>query len=173
MTTNLPYDLEIAKKITGISDEALLKFYLDAMIDKISAIVGYNVLYSENKHRLSGVNKEYTYTVARPLKSILQVTFNNNDVTNECNILSERKIGLDFYLCQEHEIEVIYMAGFETFPLAIQMFLFNQVKSMNTENENAGLKSYSIETISYSLADKEKSDIEFKSQINNLFGVGL
>lgn len=173
MTETLPYDLETAKKITGIGDETLLKFYLQAMIDKISALLGYNVLYSENNHSLSGVNKEYTYTIARPLKSILQVTFNNNDVTNECNILSDRKIGLNFFLCQNHSIELKYMAGYETFPTAIQMFLFNQVKSLKADNDNAGLKSYSIETISYSLADKEKSDIEFKNQINNLFGVGL
>lgn len=173
MADTLPYNLELAKKITGITDEELLKFYIDSIISKISSIVGYNIILSQNKHTLNGLNKTYVYSVARPLKSILQINYDNNDITTECNIVNDRKIDINMILCSHDSVEATYTAGYEVFPTSIQNFLFQQVKTLVTELEYAGLKSYSIETISYSLSDKEKNNADFMNQISNLFGMSL
>lgn len=169
-TEKLPYNIELAKKMTDIDDENLLKFYMNAVIGKISKILGYNIILSQNKHSLSGVCKEYTYVVARPLKSILRVMFNNNDITDRCKIESDRKILLDFNLCCDESIQVEYMAGYEELPPEIQMFIFSQVASMKMETQTSGLSSYSIESISYSFLDQVTKNSDFINSIQGLFG---
>lgn len=167
---DLPYDLELAKTITGIEDEILLKFYIDAIIGKISKVLGYNILLSKNNHYLPGVCKEYTYVVARPLKEILQVKFNNNDITGRCEIGSERKILLDFDLCSDENIQVEYMAGYDKLPPEIQMFIFSQTASMTREAQTNGLSSYSIESISYSFLNQITKSSDFINSVQGLFG---
>lgn len=164
----LPYDLEMAKAFTGIQDEATLKMYMEIMINKVSLILGYDVLFSEKTHFINGVNKLYTYVVARPLKSISQCFYNDIDITNRVKVLDERRVEFDSILCANKEVKLIYAAGYETLPVALQMLLFEQIKASMTALENAGIKSYSIETISYTLADKEKSDTHFINSVKRL-----
>ena len=173
MADTLPYNLELAKKITGITDEELLKFYIDAVLEKISSILGYNVVLSEYNHIINGVDKDYIYSLGRPLKEILQITKDNNNITNQCNIISDRKIGLGMHLCHQEEVLANYKAGYETLPSSIQMFVFGQVKSMSSDLEFTNLKSYSIETISYSFMNKIDNNTDFLIQVNNLFGSSL
>ena len=41
MDKELGYDLNIAKSLTGIEDEELLKFYINSVILKIERVIGY------------------------------------------------------------------------------------------------------------------------------------
>lgn len=164
------YDIELAKKITKITDDKLLEFYIEAVIEKIESILGYKLKVNKYNHKLYGVDKCYAYTIGRPLKEILQVTKNNYDITKECNVESERKIGLNFELCKCEYIEAEYNAGFEELPKNIQMFIFTQAKSFATSMNGAGLKSYSIETISYTFEESTNKNNDFIKQVKNIFG---
>lgn len=164
------YNIELAKKITKITDDELLRFYIEAVIKKIERILGYNLKTTTYNHKLYGVDRMYVYTVGRPLKAILQVIKNNYNITKECNIENERKIGLNFELCKCEYIEAEYEAGFETLPEDIQMFIFSQVKSLLSSINGAGLKSYSIETISYTFEDNINKNDDFIKQVKNIFG---
>lgn len=164
------YDIEICKIITKIEDEGLLRFYVDSIISRINAILGYKITKHNTRENVSGVNKDYVYVKERPLNQILQVTKNNYDLTNECNLLSERKIGLPFCLSSQDNIAIEYDAGYEELPQHIQMFIFCQINQIITSMSNAGLKSYSIEGISYSFIDTITQEQTFINQIKNMFG---
>lgn len=164
------YDIELAKKITGIEDENLLKFYIDAVIERINSILGYNVAKHEITQNIYGVDKDYLYVIDRPLNSILQVTKNNNNITNECIKLSDRKTSLPFCLCSQDYVTVTYDAGYEELPAHIQLFIFTQINGIITMMSNAGLKSYSIESISYSFIDGVTQEQNFITQVKNMFG---
>lgn len=164
------YDIELAKIITKITDETLLKFYIDAIIERINSIIGYDIVTHEITENIIGVNKCYIYIKDRPLKEILQVIKNNYDLTNECNLLSDRKIGLPFCLSAQECISVKYKAGYDELPKHIQLFIFNQVGQIITSMANAGLKSYSIESISYSFIDATTQEQSFVTQVKNMFG---
>ena len=164
------YDIEIGKIITKIEDEELLQFYVDSIISRINAILGYNITKHDTSENILGVNKDYVYVKERPLNQILQVSKNNYDLTLECNKLSERKIGLSFCLSAQDTIQVEYNAGYEELPKHIQLFIFNQVSQIITSMSNAGIKSYSIESISYSFIDANTQEQTFITQVNNIFG---
>lgn len=164
------YDIELAKVITKITDEFLLKFYIDAIIERINSTIGYNIILHEATENIDGVNQNYIYVKHRPLIKILQVIKNGYDLTEKCNLLSDRKIGLPFCLSAQDTIKVGYSAGYEELPKYIQLFIFNQVGQIITSMTNAGLKSYSIEGISYSFIDTLTQEQTFINQVKNIFG---
>lgn len=164
------YNLELAKKITGIEDETLLKFYIDAIIDQINKVLGYNIIQHDENEHIEGVNKNYVYATARPLNSIIKIEQDGSDITKYCSIISDRKIATPREICSQHSIHAIYNAGYDELPASIQLFIFGQVKSSISEIENAGLKSYSIESISYSFIDKQTKSDAFINDVKNLFG---
>lgn len=164
------YNLELAKKITGIDDEKLLNFYINALIGKISYILGYNIIKHDAKELVQGINSNMVYFKDRPINSLSVVRYYEQDITPNCKIISDRKIMLPFELCNQEEIYVEYSAGLEKLSEAIQMFLFSQVASMNTQMGNDGLKSYSIESISYSFVEAKTRETDFINQVKTLFG---
>ncbi len=165
------YDIKFAEKVTKITDSELLTFYIEAVINKIERILGYKLKKATYNHKLYGVDKEYAYTIARPLTQILQINKDNYDITNQCNIESERKIGLNFELCKCEYIQAKYEAGYDTLPEYIQYFIFSQVKNLVNTVNNAGIKSYSIETISYTFEDTVNRNDDFIKEVRNIFGV--
>lgn len=164
------YDLELAKKITGIEDEDILKFYIDGIILRISRILGYNIEKHDTLENITGINKNYVYVKDRPLNSITEVIYCGNDITRHCNKISDRKVSLPMCLSSEDRVAVSYNAGFEELPKDIQMFIFGQVSIITTSMQNAGLKAYSIEGISYSFVDAAVQESNFINQIKNMFG---
>lgn len=164
------YDLEIAKKITGITDEQILQFYIDAIIDKINNILGYDIKKHVHSEYITGVNKNYVYVTARPINQILEIKKDDFDLTKYSSILSSRKILLPIEICNQHKIFAKYDAGYEQLPPSIQLFIFEQLKDAISEMNSAGLKSYSIETISYTYVDKQTKTTNFINDVKNLFG---
>lgn len=164
------YDFELAKKITKIEDDELLGFYVNSIILKIERIIGYKLSIETYEHFISGIDKMYVYTIGRPLKEILHISKNNFDITEHCNIESDRKIGLDFELCNSEKIRAKYIAGYEELPENIQLFIFLQVKNITDEIKNSNIKSYSIETISYTFKDTEDKNSDFIKEVKNIFG---
>lgn len=166
----MPYDLELAKQLTGITDESVLKFYIQAIIDQINSILGYNILKHDLTEIIVGIDKNYVYTTARPINSITEVKHFEADITDKCFIIPQRRIGLPYVICNQHDVKVTYNAGYETLPTGIQAFIFSQVSQLVNDMENQGLKSYSIETISYSFVEKQTQQAGFINQVRNLFG---
>ena len=164
------YDLELAKKITGIEDEDILKFYIDGIILRINAILGYNIEKHDKLENINGINKDYVYVNDRPLNSITEVKYYGNDITSHCLKVSNRKVSLPMCLSSEDDITMSYNAGYEELPANIQLFIFGQVSAIATAMQNAGLKAYSIEGISYSFVDAATQEITFVNQIKNMFG---
>lgn len=164
------YDLELAKKITGIEDEDILKFYIDGIILRINRILGYNIEKHDAFENIIGINKNYIYVKDRPLNSISEVKHYGNDITSQCSKISDRKIRLNSCLSSDDSITVSYNAGFEELPKDIQMFIFGQVSIITTSMQNSGLKAYSIEGISYSFVDAAVQESNFINQIKNMFG---
>ena len=62
MDKELGYDLNIAKTLTGIEDEKLLNFYINAVIKKIEGILGYELLKGQITSLVSGLNKKTMYS---------------------------------------------------------------------------------------------------------------
>lgn len=164
------YDVNMAKSITGITDDTVLNFYIDAIIDKINRILGYNIKKHIHEEYITGVNKNYIYVTARPINQILEIKKDNFDLTKYSSILSNRKIILPIEICNQHEIFAKYDAGYETLPPSVQLFIFGQLKNVMSEINSAGLKSYSIETISYTYLDKQTTTTNFINDVKNLFG---
>lgn len=162
------YDINIAKKITGIDDEELLTFYIDAIINKISHILGYNIIKHETQEHINGFNANYIYVNDRPLNSIIEAKKDGYDITTKCFIISNRKIGIPFELCNQESMFVKYDAGYDELPKAVQAFIFSQVSNVSSDTGN--LKSYSIESISYTYIDKISQEQTFINEVKNLFG---
>ena len=50
------YDKEIAKELTGITNEQLLKIYVDGIISRIERIIGYELVKCEKTEFIQGVD---------------------------------------------------------------------------------------------------------------------
>lgn len=166
----MTYDIELAKQITGIENETLLEFYINAIIDKINNILGYNILEHDKTEYITGVDKNYVYVNDRPLNSISKIEKDGIDITSQCFVMSDRKIFTPYEICSQHSIKATYNAGYSELPPSIQLFIFSQVKSSVVGVENSGLKSYSIESISYTFNDKQSENNRFINDVKNLFG---
>lgn len=166
----MTYDIELAKQITGIENEKLLEFYINAIIDKINNILGYNILEHDKTEYITGVDKNYVYVNDRPLNSISKIEKDGIDITSKCFVMSDRKIFTPYEICSQHSIKATYNAGYSELPPSIQLFIFSQVKSSVVDVENSGLKSYSIESISYTFNDKQAENNRFINDVKNLFG---
>lgn len=167
---NKLYDIELAKKITREQDESVLIFYLDSLISKIEAILGYSLQLSERTEETTGLNKTYVYVKARPLKSVLECRFYGADITDSISIEENKKINLGFQLCNKETVNLKYMAGFSELPKSIQMFLFSEVMEITNRADFQGIESYKIKDIAYTFTSKEDKEKTFENEIKNLFG---
>ena len=84
MDKELGYDLNIAKILTGIEDEKLLIFYINAVIKKIEVILGYELVKGQITSLVSGLNKNYVFL---PRKKIERVLNAKKGVKNSLSVL--------------------------------------------------------------------------------------
>lgn len=160
------YDIEIAKKVTNINDDELLKFYIEGIILKIENIIGYKLIKSEITEFVQGVDTNVVYLKRKPVERVSKVIWLDQELPFR---LEKHRLILTAPLCQSEFLEVTYTAGYDILPLDIQMFIFLALKE-NLANES-GLKSFSLKDVSYSYFDKVQQSENFRRGIIDLFGV--
>lgn len=162
------YNIEFAKKLTGIDDETILKFYIDSVISKIERIIGYKLIKSEKRENISGLDRNIIYLTAKPVESVSKAFINNKEVSF---ILDKHRLIFDFVICSCEKVTVEYIAGYEELPPDILMFICSTISE--TTANSAGLKSFSIKDVSYSYFDKVQQSENFRRGIIDIFGVSI
>ena len=182
METNPLLNAETKKIIENeldLESGELSDFMLNAIWEYIINYIGYDPMLKERKDVLKGTGNEFLYLNCRPIKSVISLQLNGNIVENP--IFSDEFINIytrkgferydlpllhDGYTVTD-DIEVIYNAGYEKIPnlliLAAISFL-SYIKSGLGEEGN--LKSYKINTISYTFKDFSEKSNEFKDIMN-------
>lgn len=163
----MTYDRGLMKILTGIENKKLLDFYVKAIISKIENQIGYKLIKGEYKEIIEGLNQRYTYIKRNDFESI-------SNVMDACEkeIIPfdyvERKIILDFILPVGSYIVITYIAGYESIPEFLLLFIAQMINETITNSE--GLKSYSIKGISYTFLDKIEQSTNFINGVHNIFG---
>lgn len=184
-------NLTLAKKMTGIEDEATLEFYIAAIISKIEKILGYSLSIAEKTDYPAGMGKANSYSeidfngyyIWLPRKPVVSISslvirgeeipsdkYELRDPTNMPHIMLSNS-----YLNSYEEAKVTYTAGFEDEKLDndIMFFIFRLIKEfdMAIDTDTAVVESYKIDTISYKFLDFLKKQNEFYNQISEIFGL--
>jgi hypothetical protein len=166
MDKELGYDLNIAKNLTGIEDEELLKFYINSVILKIERVIGYKLLKSKITSLVGGLNTNYVFLPEKEIEQVLNVNMG-------CKILPfsyiNRKVIFDKIISKNSYVEIQYIAGYDEIPSDILLFICSIIKE-NITNED-GLKSYAIRGISYTFLNKIEQSDNFVRGVRDLFGV--
>ena len=160
------YDIEMAKNIIGITDDALIDFLVKGTISRIERIIGYELVKCEKTEFIQGVDTNVVYLNRKPVEHISKALWRNQEVSYR---QEKHRLILTAPLCQSEFLEVTYTAGYEYLPYDIQMFIFSSIKE-SIANES-GLKSFSLKDISYSYFDKVQQSENFRRGIIDLFGV--
>nr|DAR18628.1 MAG TPA: PORTAL PROTEIN, 15 PROTEIN, HEAD PROTEIN, VIRAL INFECTION, TAILED.2A [Caudoviricetes sp.] len=160
------YDIEMAKNITGITDDALIDFLVKGTISRIERIIGYELAKCEKTEFIQGVDTNVVYLNRKPVEHISKALWRNQEVSYR---QEKHRLILIAPLCQSEFLEVTYTAGYETLPFDIEMFIFSSIKE-SIANES-GLKSFSLKDVSYSYFDKVQQSENFRRGIIDLFGV--
>lgn len=160
------YDIEMAKNITGITDDALIDFLVKGTISRIERIIGYELVKCEKTEFIQGVDTNVVYLNRKPVEHISKALWRNQEVSYR---QEKHRLILIAPLCQSEFLEVTYTAGYEYLPYDIQMFVFSSIKE-SIANES-GLKSFSLKDVSYSYFDKVQQSENFRRGIIDLFGV--
>lgn len=159
------YNIEIAKKLTGIEEEEDLKFYIDSIILKIERILGYSLVKSKIRRLVNGLDTNYLFLPEKKIERVLNANLG-------CKILLfsyvNRKVIFDIIISRNSYVEIEYVAGYETLPNDIFLFICNTVKESLSNEE--GLKSYGIRGINYSFLSKIEQSDNFIRGIRDLFG---
>lgn len=164
----ISYDRELAILITGIKNETLLDFHVNGLIKRIEHIIGYELAKKEITEFVRGIDTNILYLKRKPVERVSKALWGNKELTYR---VDKHRLIFDVEICKSEEIEVTYTAGYDTLPEDVQIFIFTTLKEMMTNI--AGLKSYSIQDISYSYADKSQQAENFRIGVKNLFGVKI
>ena len=166
MDKELGYDLNIAKSLTGIEDEELLKFYINSVILKIERVIGYKLLKSKITSLVGGLNTNYVFLPEKEIEQVLNVNMG-------CKILPfsyiNRKVIFDEIISKNSYVEIQYIAGYDEIPSDILLFICSTIKETITNEE--GLKSYGIRGINYTFLNKIEQSDNFIRGIRDLFGI--
>lgn len=166
MDKELGYDLNIAKSLTGIEDEELLKFYINSVILKIERVIGYKLLKSKITSLVGGLNTNYVFLPEKEIEQVLNVNMG-------CKILPfsyiNRKVIFDEIISKNSYVEIQYIAGYNEIPSDILLFICSTIKETITNEE--GLKSYGIRGINYTFLNKIEQSDNFIRSIRDLFGI--
>ena len=166
MDKELGYDLNIAKSLTGIEDEELLKFYINSVILKIERVIGYKLLKSKITSLVGGLNTNYVFLPEKEIEQVLNVNMG-------CKILPfsyiNRKVIFDEIISKNSYVEIQYIAGYDEIPSDVLLFICSIIKESITNEE--GLKSYAIRGISYTFLNKIEQSDNFVKGVRDLFGV--
>lgn len=160
------YDIEIAKKLTGIEDEKLLDFYIQSIIKKIERQIGYELVREQITSLVNGLDKNYVFLPRKKIERVL-------NASSGCKILPfdfvNRKVIFDEIISKHAYVEIEYIAGYETLPEDLLLFICGLIHE--TKSNEEGLKSYSIRGISYSFLSKVEQSENFLRGIRDLFGM--
>lgn len=163
---DVTYEVEMAKRFTGITDETTLDFLIEGVISKIERIIGYKLTRAEITEFIQGIDTNIVYLKRRPVESVSNVIWCGQNISFRQD---EHRLILPAILCQSEYLEVTYVAGYIRLPLEIQMFIFSSIKE-SLANES-GLKSFSLKDVSYTYFDKLQQSENFRRGIIDLFGV--
>ncbi len=182
-------NLEFAKTMTGITDDTIMQFYLDAAISKIEKIIGYSLSSTEQKDYIDGkgisthysdldLNGYYIWLPRKPVTAISEVKIrdevidsDNYTLRNASNVphivLSEN------HLCYWEEAEITYTAGFvdEALDKDIEMFIFSLINDFQNTLEDGELKSYKIRDVAYQYTTYLEKQSKLYDGISELFGL--
>lgn len=162
------YNKEIAKSLTGIEEENLLDFYVQAVIKRIERVLGYELTKSEITEFLQGLNTNTLYLSKKPVERISKVIWGCEELPYR---QENHQVIFDIEICQSETIKITYTGGYEELPYDVQMFIFSKVKEMQEMNETTGLKSYSVKDISYTYKDNKEFENKFNQDVLELFKV--
>lgn len=163
---DLKYDMEMAKAVTGITDETILNFYIKGVICKIERVIGYDLVKSFLTEFVSGLGTNIIYLKKKPVENVSNAYIDNERINFKVN---KHKLIFDFEIHQSEIVKVEYVAGYEELPFGIQNFIFSTIKEM-ISNEMS-LKSFSLKDVSYTFLDKVQQSENFRRGITDLFGV--
>ena len=162
----IKYDLEIAKMLTNMDDEKLLKFYIKSIIKKIERILGYELIKGQITSLIRGLNTNYIFLPRKKIERVL-------NAKKGCKILPfsfiNRRVIFDEIISKDSYIEVEYIAGYETLPEDLLAFICSIIKEEITNAE--GLKAYGIRGINYTFFSKIEQSDNFIRGVQDLFGV--
>ena len=162
------YDKELAMEITGIKNEKLLKFHVNGLIRRIEKLIGYELAKSEITEFVHGVDTNIIYLKRKPVEQVSKALWRNKELVYRTE---KHRVIFDIEICKSEEIEVTYTAGYDVLPENIQFFIFQTLKEMVTNI--SGLKSFSLQDVSYTYADKSQQAENFKIGIKDLFGIRI
>lgn len=162
----LKYDIEVAKKLTGIEDEKLLDFYIQSVIKKIERQIGYELVRGQITSLVSGLDKNYVFLPRKKIEKVL-------NASSGCKILPfdfvNRKVIFDEIIPKNAYVEIEYIAGYETLPEDLLFFICSFINEAKSNEE--GLKSYSIRGISYTFLSKIEQSDNFIRGVRDFFGI--
>lgn len=166
----------IAKEI-GVPESELSDFSLEVVWEQIVEIIGYNPLLQERIEKYKGNGTDSLYLDCRPIKSITSLRVNDKLVenaqfsdefiyifTNKGYEKYELPVMYDKHVVTD-EIEVIYMAGYETLPSIIVMAAILMLNNNNhMKSEQGNLTNYKIDTIAYGF----KNNNELRQEVTDM-----
>ncbi|CAL7899675.1 hypothetical protein [Fusobacterium necrophorum] len=162
----LKYDIEVAKKLTGIEDEKLLDFYIQSVIKKIERQIGYELVRGQITSLVSGLDKNYVFLPRKKIEKVL-------NASSGCKILPfdfvNRKVIFDEIIPKNAYVEIEYIVGYETLPEDLLFFICSFINEAKSNEE--GLKSYSIRGISYTFLSKIEQSDNFIRGVRDFFGI--
>ncbi|MGL4998549.1 MAG: hypothetical protein ACRC5T_06220 [Cetobacterium sp.] len=149
-------------------------FLLDVAWENITNYIGYDVMLQEREEVLEGNGTEFLYLNYRPIQKITEIIVNKNLI--KIPKFTDRFLRLfteDGYSRYEHptlythnlkdEIEVKYIAGYDKLPNQIVMAAISLLSSLKSNlGDEGNLKSYKINTISYTFKEQSEKNQEFK-----------
>lgn len=184
-------NLEFAKTMTGIEDDIIMQFYLDAAISKIEKIIGYSLSSAEQKDYIDGngvsthysdldLAGHYIWLPRKPVTDVSEVKIGDKViVTDNYNIRNAKNVPhiilKEDCLCNWEEAAITYTAGFadEALDKDIELFIFSLIKDFESGLDNADLKSYKIDTVAYQFTSYLEKQSKLYSQISEIFGLIL
>lgn len=159
------YDIETAKTLTNIEDEALLDFYIQAVVGRIEKIIHYKLARGSKTELVNGLDTNYIFVKEKCIESI-------SNAYRGCErlgcVLIGRKIIFDEVINKNEFIRVEYEGGYEEMPAELLFFICSTIKESLSNAE--GLKSYGIRGINYSFLDKIEQSDNFVRGVRDLFG---
>lgn len=166
-------DLELAKEATGVGDVKKLTALINASLQVIAKILGVDTLeITERDEYVKGLNSNYVYTKARPIKSVLNVidTYYNTDITALCYERTSISIGFRKIICNGRELNIKFVAGYDKLNESQLMTIFDFIKDfLASSSEEKKLKSYKIETIQYEFENSKELYENFIKKVKLVF----
>lgn len=172
--------LALAKQFTGITDDTTCQFYIDATLKKIEKIIGYPLSSTKRVDYISGVNTENIWLYRKPVTAVSLVKIGDDTLTVTTDYTTRDLTGnnpciklVDRILCKYEEAEIESTAGFADglVDQDIQMLIFNTIKGFESSLNENGLKSYTIDKISYDFISYLEKNQGFNTAVQDTFGL--